>query len=81
MLAFAVSSTKFASSSPSPAHDGPIKRRKRGYILTTDQSNTGSHRVQYMQTAPARHLHMTDQSDAGSAGMFSQRTNQTQEAR
>eukprot|EP00976_Prorocentrum_cordatum_P092968 1189171-Prorocentrum_minimum.AAC.3 len=34
----------------------PIRRRKRGYILTTDQS------------------------DAGSAGTFSRRTNQTQEA-
>eukprot|EP00976_Prorocentrum_cordatum_P090858 1188282-Prorocentrum_minimum.AAC.1 len=39
------------------SHNGPIRRSKRGYILTTDQS------------------------DAGSAGIFSRRTNQTQEAR
>eukprot|EP00976_Prorocentrum_cordatum_P062779 1176847-Prorocentrum_minimum.AAC.5 len=38
------------------SHGGPIRRRKRGYILTADQS------------------------DAGSAGIFSRRTNQTQEA-
>eukprot|EP00976_Prorocentrum_cordatum_P112406 1195525-Prorocentrum_minimum.AAC.9 len=38
------------------SHDGPIGRRKRGYILTTDQS------------------------DAGSTVIFSQRTNRTQEA-
>eukprot|EP00976_Prorocentrum_cordatum_P025582 520024-Prorocentrum_minimum.AAC.1 len=37
--------------------DGPIRRRKRGQILTTDQS------------------------DAGSTGIFSRRTNRTQEAR
>eukprot|EP00959_Pyramimonas_sp_CCMP1952_P035281 739125-Pyramimonas_sp.AAC.1 len=24
------------------SHDGPIRRRKRGYILTTDQSDAGS---------------------------------------
>eukprot|EP00959_Pyramimonas_sp_CCMP1952_P277988 5810976-Pyramimonas_sp.AAC.1 len=35
---------------------GPIRRRKRRYILTTDQSDTGN------------------------AGLFSRRTNQTQEA-
>eukprot|EP00976_Prorocentrum_cordatum_P062112 1176582-Prorocentrum_minimum.AAC.1 len=39
------------------SHDGPIRRRKRGHILTTDQSDTGS------------------------AGIFSRRTNQIQEAR
>eukprot|EP00976_Prorocentrum_cordatum_P062787 1176855-Prorocentrum_minimum.AAC.3 len=39
------------------SHDGPIGRRKRGYILTTDQS------------------------DAGGAGIFSRRTNQTHEVR
>eukprot|EP00976_Prorocentrum_cordatum_P062233 1176641-Prorocentrum_minimum.AAC.1 len=38
------------------SHGGPIRRRKRGYILTGDQS------------------------DAGSAGIFSRGTNQTQEA-
>eukprot|EP00976_Prorocentrum_cordatum_P049832 1005296-Prorocentrum_minimum.AAC.2 len=38
------------------SHGGPIRRRKRGHILTADQS------------------------DAGSAGKFSRRTNQTQEA-
>eukprot|EP00959_Pyramimonas_sp_CCMP1952_P196580 4110201-Pyramimonas_sp.AAC.1 len=37
------------------SHDGPIRRGKRGFILTTDQSDTGS------------------------AGIFSQRPNQTQE--
>eukprot|EP00959_Pyramimonas_sp_CCMP1952_P344948 7224398-Pyramimonas_sp.AAC.1 len=37
------------------SHDGPIRRRKRGYIL------------------------LTDQSDAGSVGIFSGRTHQTQE--
>eukprot|EP00959_Pyramimonas_sp_CCMP1952_P424736 8896329-Pyramimonas_sp.AAC.1 len=39
------------------SRDRPIRRRKRGYILTTDQS------------------------DAGDAGIFSRRTNRTQEAR
>eukprot|EP00976_Prorocentrum_cordatum_P004928 96904-Prorocentrum_minimum.AAC.1 len=24
------------------SHDGPIRRRKRGFILTTDQSDAGS---------------------------------------
>eukprot|EP00976_Prorocentrum_cordatum_P026479 537585-Prorocentrum_minimum.AAC.1 len=38
------------------SHNRPIRRRKRGYILTIDQS------------------------DAGSGGIFSQYTNQTQEA-
>eukprot|EP00959_Pyramimonas_sp_CCMP1952_P300640 6288582-Pyramimonas_sp.AAC.1 len=38
------------------SHDGPIRRRKHGYILTTDQS------------------------DAGSAGIFSRWTDRTQEA-
>eukprot|EP00976_Prorocentrum_cordatum_P014300 285941-Prorocentrum_minimum.AAC.1 len=37
------------------SHNGPIGRRKRGCILTTDQSDAGS---------------------AGSAGIFSRRTNQ-----
>eukprot|EP00959_Pyramimonas_sp_CCMP1952_P109179 2283336-Pyramimonas_sp.AAC.2 len=45
-----------APSGPNNSHNGPIRRRKRGYILTMDQSN------------------------AGSAGIFSRRTNQTQEA-
>eukprot|EP00959_Pyramimonas_sp_CCMP1952_P121556 2541705-Pyramimonas_sp.AAC.1 len=39
------------------SHDGPIRRRKRGYILAMDRS------------------------DAGSAGIFSRWTNQTQVAR
>eukprot|EP00976_Prorocentrum_cordatum_P023599 480553-Prorocentrum_minimum.AAC.1 len=39
------------------SHDGPIIRRKHGYILTTDQSY------------------------AGDTGLFSRRTNHTQEAR
>eukprot|EP00976_Prorocentrum_cordatum_P054900 1107751-Prorocentrum_minimum.AAC.1 len=38
-------------------HDGPIRRRKLGNILTTDQS------------------------DAGSAGIFSRRTNETIKAK
>eukprot|EP00959_Pyramimonas_sp_CCMP1952_P049401 1031970-Pyramimonas_sp.AAC.1 len=38
------------------SHDGPIRRGRRRYILTTDQS------------------------DAGSVGIFSRRTNQTREA-
>eukprot|EP00959_Pyramimonas_sp_CCMP1952_P252784 5280951-Pyramimonas_sp.AAC.1 len=39
------------------SHNGPIGRRKRGYILTTDQL------------------------DAGHEGIFSRRTNQTQDTR
>eukprot|EP00976_Prorocentrum_cordatum_P011831 238320-Prorocentrum_minimum.AAC.1 len=44
-------------SCPRRALSRPIRRRKCGYILTTDQS------------------------DAGSAGIFLRRTNQTQEVR
>eukprot|EP00976_Prorocentrum_cordatum_P071937 1180520-Prorocentrum_minimum.AAC.1 len=49
--------TNWTQESWAYSHDGPIGRRKRGYILTTDQS------------------------DAGSASIFSRQTNRTQEAR
>eukprot|EP00959_Pyramimonas_sp_CCMP1952_P468214 9492844-Pyramimonas_sp.AAC.1 len=42
------------------SHDEPIGRRKRGYILTTNQSDVGS---------------------AGSAGIFSRRTNRPVDSR
>eukprot|EP00959_Pyramimonas_sp_CCMP1952_P384874 8066209-Pyramimonas_sp.AAC.1 len=70
------------------SHDGPIgrskcRRSKRGYILLTDQSDTGNPTVG-LDTAAAEQVCSpeysltTDQTDAVSAGIFSRRTNETQ---
>eukprot|EP00959_Pyramimonas_sp_CCMP1952_P473258 9501432-Pyramimonas_sp.AAC.1 len=65
----------------SPAN-GPIIRRKHGYILTTDQSYAGSAGIFSRRTNHTQKARVTtDQSYAGSAGTFSRRTNHTQEAR
>eukprot|EP00959_Pyramimonas_sp_CCMP1952_P095937 2005904-Pyramimonas_sp.AAC.1 len=52
------------------SHDGSMRRRKRGHILTMDQSDTGSAGMFSRRTNHLRkrgYVLTTDQSDAGSA--------------
>eukprot|EP00976_Prorocentrum_cordatum_P117921 1196385-Prorocentrum_minimum.AAC.4 len=62
------------------SHGGPIGRRKRRYIFTTDQSVSSPTCTRARSFLPAqktrRYILTADQSDAGSAGIFSRRTNQ-----
>eukprot|EP00959_Pyramimonas_sp_CCMP1952_P232412 4856839-Pyramimonas_sp.AAC.1 len=72
------------SGEPGYSHDGPIRRRTRGYILTTDQSDAGSVGI-YSHDGPIRcrsrgYILTTDQSYAGRVGIISRRTNRMQEA-
>eukprot|EP00976_Prorocentrum_cordatum_P115433 1196010-Prorocentrum_minimum.AAC.1 len=69
------------------SHAGPIRRRKRRYILTPDQSDAGSAGIFSRRTHQTQEAQVYSHAgpDAGSAdarntGIFSRRTNQTQEA-